>query len=195
MANRVRDLKRRLAGLYEVGHQAYRVGEAERAADLLEGIERIETVELPAARAQARVEAAVRAADPDREPLSIPEDAPAGWVSDPGHWGRLSPALQRRIAEDDAREQVEARRETQARAQVAEADREAALMESWRADVGLGLATVADLPRYLNDAAGGRTPGEADRRGGRAAGPGGRGDAGGGPALRARVRRAVRRQG
>jgi hypothetical protein len=158
-------LRRKWQGLVEIGHSLYRDGDWEGVVDVTDAMERLETVELPRARAQTRAErmaaAAARRADPDDvAQLRVHDDAPMGWVGDPDHRARMSPALLRRIQEDDAREAVEAARQERARAQLAAQRQDDAIMESWRSAVAAGTATVADLAGWKLETVG-RTPGEA----------------------------------
>jgi hypothetical protein len=70
----------------------------------------------------------------------------------------MSPALLRRIAEDDAREQMEAAREESRRAAVAAQREDDAIMESWRNAVAAGTATVQDLAGWKLEAVGRTIP-------------------------------------
>ena len=163
--NKIAYLKNKWRGLVEIGHELYKDGNVEGVSDILDAMESIEKVELPRARAQTRAEreaaAAARRADPDDVArLRVHEDAPAGWVGDPEHRARMSDTLLRRIAEDDAREAAEAARQERYRAQLVAERQETAIMDRWREDVALGIATVADLPRYQAETAG-RTVAEA----------------------------------
>ena len=72
----------------------------------------------------------------------------------------MSPALLRKIAENDAREATEAAREERWRAQLVAERHEAVILDRWREDVALGIATARDLPRY-QAATVGRTHSEA----------------------------------
>ena len=167
--NRVRQLQDKWRGLVEIGAGIWRAGDAdyaERVVDITDAMERVEQ-EIPRARAQTRNElAALRAQrreDPDAYEATrvrIPDDAPAGWVADPAHRARMSPALLRRIQEDDAREAMEAAREERARAQLAAQRQDDAIMDSWRNAVAAGTATVADLAGWKLETVG-RTRGEA----------------------------------
>lgn len=154
-----------MAGLVEIGHELYKDGNVEGVSDILDAMESIEKVELPRARAQMRAEreaaAAARRADPDDVArVRVHEDAPAGWTNDPTRRMAMSPALLRKIAENDAQEAAEQAREERYRAQLAAERQEAAIMDRWREDVALGIATIADLPRY-QEAQAGRTHAEA----------------------------------
>ena len=163
--NKIAYLKNKWRGLVEIGHELYKDGNVEGVSDILDAMEAIETQALPRARAQTRAEreaaAAARRADPDDVArVRVHEDAPMGWVGDPEHRARMSPTLLRRIQEDDAREAAEAARAERYRAQLVAERQETAIMDRWREDVALGIATVADLPRYQQETAG-RTHAEA----------------------------------
>ena len=158
--NVIARLRAKYAGLVEIGHRYFREGDAERVMDVVDGMERVEG-ELARARTQARVEAAERLADPDREVATVPEHPASGWVNAPGHLERLSPAIQLRLLTEEATEQAEAAREESRRTATLEARQEEAILERWREDVALGVATVQDLPRYQREVAGGRTRAEA----------------------------------
>jgi hypothetical protein len=163
--NRVAFLKNKWRGLVEIGHELYKDGNVEGVSDILDAMETIEKQELPRARAQTRHEGAVAAAERRADPqdvaaVRVHEDAPMGWVADPEHRARMSPTLLRRIAEDDAREAAEAARVERWRQEETSHRQETAIMERWREDVALGIATVADLPRYQLETAG-RTHTEA----------------------------------
>jgi hypothetical protein len=163
--NKIAFLKNKWRGLVEIGHELYKDGNVEGVSDILDAMESIEKVELPRARAQTRAEREARAAEWRADPddvarLRVHEDAPAGWVGDPEHRARMSATLLRRIAEDDAREAAEAAKAERWRAQVVAERQETAVMDRWREDVALGIASVADLPRYQMETAG-RTHAEA----------------------------------
>jgi hypothetical protein len=163
--NKIAYLKNKWRGLVEIGHELYKDGNVEGVSDILDAMESIEKVELPRARAQTRAEreaaAAARRADPDDVArVRVHEDAPIGWTNDPEHQARMSPSLLRRIHEDDARERAEAAKAEQWRAQLVAERQETAIMDRWREDVALGVATIHDLPRY-QEAQAGRTHAEA----------------------------------
>lgn len=157
--NKLAQIKRKYAGLIEIGHRYFREGDWDGVVDIVDGMERTET-EYRRARVESNQAIAERRADPDAPRLEIPEGAPSGWVGDPAHRARMSPTLLRRIAADDAREAAEAVREERTRAAVIEQRQEEAILERWREDVALGIADVSDLPRYQMETAG-RTRAEA----------------------------------
>jgi hypothetical protein len=166
--SRVAQLRRRWRGLTEVGAAYYRQGDAATLSDIVDAMGTVES-EITQARAAAQAATAERMADPDREPATVPEDAPAGWTNAPESWtgdpkdpvhARMSPALLRRIAQADAAEAVEAARAERARAEEHQARQEEAVISRWREDVALGLADIGDLRRYQAETAG-RTPAEA----------------------------------
>jgi hypothetical protein len=157
MGGRLKRLRRRYEGLVEIGHAYFRAGDAERVNDVLDGMERVER-DIARAQARSQVEVAERLADPEREPVTVPEGAPAGWTDDPDRRARaLSPMLQRRIWEAEAAEQVAAERERRQREAEVQARQELAAEQRWRADVALGMADITDLGAYTAGLAGGQT--------------------------------------
>jgi hypothetical protein len=144
--NRVHLLKERWRGLVEIGRRAWAADEAETVVDVLDAMERIERQDLPRARALTRAEhdalKAARREDPDAPRLRIADDAPGGWVADPEHRARMSPALLDKIEEQDRRDHDQAERAAAENLAL----RQAELLERWRSDVLDGLADPRAVP-------------------------------------------------
>jgi hypothetical protein len=144
--NPVLYLQEKLAGLVDIGHGYLRDGNWERVDDVVEAMGRIETQELPRARAQTRAErqamTAARRAAPDLEPVRWGDDLPGGFVEDPVVRRSLPASVLNGIDVQDQRGLVQA----EWAAEDAMARQRTAAIEHWRSQVLEGRADPRVVP-------------------------------------------------